>query len=143
MEEEIHFRVELLKKGEEIGAVMGHGPGFEEDMLLSMNDVDFKQLRKEADRLIDEFRRGKELHLTSNNGMDIRLNIEDREIKHDLSIEPGGWGNLYPGEVFVAVDGTRDGTIVADVSIQDIGTIEHPIYLNVKDGKLFSVSSEE
>ena len=65
---------------------------------------------------------------------------------HGRYDEQGKWGNLPEGEVFTApasVDGILVCDVLGDFFSEKYGVLKHPIIINVKQGFITEISSED
>ena len=143
--EETPFRIKLIKKETALPARVGHCPGITEQMLANTAMcVDYKKLADNAKHLMDLFQNAKEVHITAKSGTDIILNIENRNFKTDVKVKQGTSGNLPCGEIYCApVEDKGDGIIVTDGSIGDLGQVKKHLTLEVKAGKIISITSDD
>jgi len=105
--------------------------------------ADFAAIRRQAERLADEFRRTSTVRITSPAGTDLVASIAGREPKAwltgicrnpgEVSAYPGGEVSLPP------VEGTSNGTIVWETVASDIGRIVKPVIIEVRAGRAVEV----
>ncbi|HEV2754211.1 MAG TPA: aminopeptidase [Actinomycetota bacterium] len=119
------------------GARAATMPGITEEMMARTMAADFASLRprsREVARLLTE---GSEVRITSAAGTDLTIGIAGRTALSDdgdLS-EPGAFGNLPPGEAFLApVEGTTNGTLVVDGTMWPAGRLSEPLVWEVSGG---------
>lgn len=143
--EETPFRIKLLKKETSLNARVGHCPGITKEMMTEgPMTADYKEIAKNINALIKKFKNAKEVHITAESGTDIKLNIENRDFETDVLIKRGTFGNLPAGELWCApVENKANGVIVCDGSIGDLGQVKKPLTIEVKKGKIVSVSSDD
>lgn len=105
--------------------------------------ADFLQIQQVAFRLADALRGAHEVHVTSPAGTDIALSIEGREPQGWLTgicCNPGEVSALPGGEVSLPpVEGTTNGRIVIEHVMTDIGAVNEPIVLTVRDGLVTAI----
>lgn len=144
--EEINFRIKwLFKIEEDKKAKCAHMPGITEEMMTEgpMN-VDYIHMRKTAADLVKLLDGADHLHITSGAGTDLVLGVDKRPFTDDVYVKPGGMCNLPCGEIYCAPEETKaDGVIVFDASIGDIGMLEHPLRVHVKDGRITKFESKD
>jgi leucyl aminopeptidase (aminopeptidase T) len=134
------------KQASENGVRIGTLPGVTEDMLARLMNADLAEMRRRSWAVAEMLNRGVEAHITCPNGTDLRLGIEGRMAIADggeLSTR-GAFGNLPCGEGFIApVEGSGDGILVIDGSIAEIGQLETPVALTIRDGHLVEATGSD
>lgn len=142
--EEIAFRIKwIFKVKENKLAKLGHMPGINEEMMLNSVNVDFGQMKLTAGKIINILNGAARLHITTEKGTDLMLEVEGRIFNEDIGVEPGGDCNLPCGEVYCApLETGADGLIIFDASIGDIGVLEHPLKVYVNKGRIIKFESE-
>ena len=134
------------KKASENGVRIGTLPGVTEDMLARLMNADLAEMRRRSWAVAEMLNRGTEARITCPNGTDLRLGLEGRMAIADggeLSTR-GAFGNLPCGEGFIApVEGTVDGTLVIDGSIAEIGQLETPVALTIRNGHLVEATGSD
>jgi len=144
--EEINFRIKwLFKIEEDKKAKCAHMPGITEEMMTEgpMN-VDYTLMRKTAAGLVNLLNGADHLHITSKAGTDLILGVNERPFTDDVYVKAGGGCNFPCGEIYCAPEETKaDGIIVFDASIGDIGMLEHPLKVHVKEGRITKFESKD
>jgi leucyl aminopeptidase (aminopeptidase T) len=115
------------------GATM---PGVSEDMLARVMAVDFDLMSSRSHAVAQLLDAATGAHITCARGTDLTLDLTGRAgIADDGDLTaPGSFGNLPPGEAFVApLNGA--GTIVA-ASLAPLGISDRPAVLTVEDGRI-------
>jgi leucyl aminopeptidase (aminopeptidase T) len=105
--------------------------------------VDFGELKRRTEAVRDIIDAGKHVHVTDDNGTDVEFSIDGcRAFSLDGYFhEEEGFATLPPGESPThPKEGTANGTIVIDVSMDNIGQLDEPIRLEVTDGFVTDVS---
>lgn len=101
-------------------------------------EADFHELKPVCLGVAQKFNDGKHIHLTSPGGTDLIMDITGRRGNALYCIvEPGQFSTVPTVEANVSpIEGTANGRIVVDASIPylEIGVIEDPITVTVKDG---------
>ncbi|MBD3259840.1 hypothetical protein GF371_04400 [Candidatus Woesearchaeota archaeon] len=113
--------------------------------LMTVIDVDYHKMQMKAERIGKMISKGKEMHVTTAKGTDIRL--EMRKAKPVLNTgnytRPGTGGNLPAGEVYFPPDiGTTEGRVVIDGSLRHRnGTAfpKKPVILRIKSGEIVKI----
>lgn len=133
---------EVLDAGKRVVVLRGMT---EELMIEGGVNTDYDQLREDTLAVRDMLDAASEVHVTSPEGMDVRFEVGDHPA---LSLagfadekSGGGLAGLPPGESPIAPDeGTANGRIVFDYSMDNIGALSEPIALDFKDGHLTEIS---
>lgn len=143
--EETPFRIQLLKKEIATNARIGHAPGITNEMMTEgPMTADYKEIEKNARKLISAFKDAKKVNITAPGGTDIELDIEGRGFDTDVVINPGTFGNLPAGEIWCApVEDGAKGVIVTDGSIGDVGQVTKPLTIYVENGEIDELESED
>lgn len=106
-------------------------------------NADFTNLSYVVDGVAELFTSGKGIRFLTPAGTDITARIENRKAYANtgLSHKPGQMQGLPTIEVFIApIEDSVEGKIVVDASCSgEIGLIEEPIELVVKEGKVTSI----
>ncbi|HYJ23116.1 MAG TPA: aminopeptidase [Solirubrobacterales bacterium] len=127
------------KKASEQGVRIGSLPGVTEDMLTRLMTSDLSEVRRRGWALSGMLNGGAEARITCRHGSDLQLGLEGRLSIVDAGElgNRGAFGNLPCGEAFIApVEGTAEGTLVVDGSIAEVGLLETPTSLTIRDGHL-------
>ncbi len=143
--EETPFRVELTHLEIAKGSRVGHAPGITEDMMVGgpMN-VNFHEIREKAHKLMNFLEGVSKVHITTEAGTDLRLNIKGRDFETDTEILPGKMGNLPAGEIWCApIETEGEGIVIVDGTIGDIGKVPSPLTIEMEGGKVVSLASED
>jgi leucyl aminopeptidase (aminopeptidase T) len=134
------------KAATDAGVRIGSLPGVTEEMLGRLMTADLEELRRRGWAIVTALNRSSEARITCKNGSDLRIGLEGRMGIVDAGElgNRGAFGNLPCGEGFIApVEGTSNGTLVIDGSIADVGLLETPVELTVRDGHLVEASGED
>ncbi len=106
-------REEACKAGARIASMPGFTPEmFEPEGPMA---VDYLKVKELCESLVKVLRGGNEVRVRTDYGTDLRFSIKDREwgVDTGLYVNPGDWGNLPAGEVYIApLEGTGEGTVV-------------------------------
>lgn len=135
---ETPFRVELLYDEIAYDVRVAHAPGITKEMMYKgpMN-VNYEEIVHDAMSLMSKFKRAKEIHITTELGTDLVLDIHNRAFSTDVIIDKKSFGNLPAGEIWCAPTETKGhGKVVVDGSIGDIGKLDVPLTLTIEDGVL-------
>jgi leucyl aminopeptidase (aminopeptidase T) len=142
---ETPFRIKLIKSELATKARIGHAPGITTNMMTEgPMSADYIEIAKKVEYLMDLFKNAKRVNITAPGGTKIELDIEDRAFETDVEIKKGSMGNLPAGEIWCApVEDKANGIIVCDGSIGDIGNVIKPLKIEVRDGKIVAIESED
>ena len=119
-------------------------PGITEAVFRTGLDADYDRIREECERMLDQVAGAEEIHITSPQGTDIRLEPGDREWLADTGIvhEPGAFSNLPAGEVFVSPV-TATGRVVVDGTMRPHGRLDgHTVAFTVEDGTVTEIEDD-
>jgi len=121
------------------------GAGRDDDMLYRLvtpSLAELEQVAGLARAIASAFATGREVHLTSSRGTDLRLTIGDLDIiSMDGRCDRPGMMQFYvPGLVHAGVTpGTASGRLVFDTSLAPLGTLTEPVTLTVEGGFVTNV----
>lgn len=127
-------RLRAAREGTRIGVLRGVT---EEMMTEGAMTVDFEELRRRTEALADLVTEADRARVTSEEGTDVEFSIEGCQ---SFSLdgyfhEEYGFATLPPGEAPThPAEGTANGTIVVDVSMDNLGQLDEPIELTLDDG---------
>ncbi|USG99045.1 aminopeptidase [Thermococcus argininiproducens] len=133
-----HIFEKLLKGDRKIRSFWS--PGITKEMYLRSVPIDYAVLREEARILAEILTKGKEVHITTEKGTDLWINVEGRKpLKDDGDFRKAGkGGNLPAGEVFISpAVGKSEGVIVFDGTLGLGGRSiipKAPVRVYVKNG---------
>ena len=147
---EIAFRIPLLPfLVKELKVRHGHMIGIDEAVMTEGMCADYDEVFSLTNQVYDLVRNAKTIHVTSARGSDVTATFH-KDWKwipcHGRYDQQGKWGNLPEGEVFTApasVDGVLVCDVLGDFFSEKYGVLEHPVVINVKDGYVTEVSSED
>jgi leucyl aminopeptidase (aminopeptidase T) len=111
-------------------------------------DVDFEQLRHDAERIGRAWDSARAFRLTTSAGTDLRGSVEGRpgRVLHGMAREPGAY--MAPPDIesgTAPVEGSASGTIVIDGDLLFMGSgpLLDPVLLTVRDGRLTGIEGAE
>lgn len=129
-----HARLAAAESGTRIGILRS----VTEDMMVEgAMSIDFEEIRRRTEAVRKVLNDASYAHVTSDKGTDIEFSLEgvDAFSLDGYFHEEYGFATLPPGESPThPVEGTANGTIVFDVSMDNIGQLSEPITLDVEDG---------
>jgi 2,5-dihydroxypyridine 5,6-dioxygenase len=102
-------------------------------------DVDFEAIAPTVEKIANLITHSNEIRITASGGTNFRANIQGREGRALTGIvrSPGGFGAPPDIEAgVIPVEGTGEGTIVADAYGVEIGLLTNPIRLEVQYGEV-------
>ncbi len=145
--EETPFRVKLIDRILSNKSVrLGHCPGITKSMMIGgpMN-IDYVNMVKKANKLIERFQNAKQVHITAQGGTDILLYIENRGFSTDAKlVDEARLANLPCGEIWCGpIESMGDGLIVCDGSIGDLGNVSKPLSIFLEKGSIIKIESED
>ena len=121
------------------GARMISATGIVEETLVGgLIKADFFRIKPVVDDLADRLTEGRQVHITSPGGTDLKARIEGRRANREIWSREKGQVSGAPGiEVNIPpLEGTAEGTLVLDASIASLGLIKKPIRLTIEKGRV-------
>lgn len=136
-------RREAVKVGVRVATM----PGITKSTMIRCLSADAKKIIELTENVKQALENGKEIHIISKNGTDVKMNIDGRKIIPSTGVlkNKGESGNLPSGEVYLApIESSTNGEIVFDGSVAGIGILKNTIKIKIKDGyaEKFSGKSE-
>lgn len=116
--------------------------GITEEMMLSdLMKVDYQELRRVTELVAERLSNGEVVHLTSEAGTDLRFSIKGRSAMALAGgTRPGHFGGARSGEAALApVEGTAEGVIIIEHSMDNIGRLDIPIRLKIVRGRVTDI----
>ena len=111
-------------------------------------DVDFEQLRADAERVGRAWSSAREFRLTTPAGTDLRGSVEGRpgRVLHGMAREPGAY--MAPPDIesgTAPVEGTASGVVVidGDLLFMGQGPLDDAVVLHVEDGRVVGIEGRE
>src|SRR5579863_3182975 len=146
---EIAFRIPLLPfLATELKVRHGHMIGITEALMADGMCADYDEVFTLTNHIYEQVRHAQTIHVTSVKGSNVTATFHPdwKWIPcHGRYVEQGKWGNLPEGEVYTA-PATVDGVLVCDVLgdyfSEKYGVLAQPVVINVKDGYVTEVTSE-
>lgn len=138
------FRKPLYARARETGTRVAFGGRMDRSMLEHEMAADYGALRELSAQLGARLLGSKRVRVTTPGGTDCTFDVTGREWKIDDGVldQPGAFGNLPAGEVFVAPLATgADGVCVIDRSIAlgGEGLVDTPIELTFRAGRIVGI----
>ncbi len=116
--------------------------GATEEMLLSdIINVDWAELRRVTRNVADRLSAASELRVTTEAGTDLLMSLRGRDaVALAGGTSPGRFGGPRSGEAAIApVEGSANGTVVIEHSMDNLGLLDAPITLLIEAGRATSV----
>lgn len=111
-------------------------------------DVDFEQLRADAERVGRAWGSAREFRLTTRGGTDLRGSVEGRpgRVLHGMATQPGAY--MAPPDIesgTAPVEGTASGTVVidGDLLFMGQGPLREAVALHIEDGRMVGIEGPE
>ena len=133
-------RLRAAREGTRTGVLRGVT---EEMMTEGAMTVDFEALRRRTEALAELATNADQARVTSGEGTDVTFSIDGCQ---SFSLdgffhEEYGFATLPPGESPThPKEGTANGTIVVDVSMDNLGQLDEPVELTLEDGFVTDVT---
>lgn len=143
--DEIPFRIKWIFKVEENKKIkMGHMPGITEAMMLGSVNVDYSEMRRRADELIQDMKDIRRVQISTEEGTDLVLGMEGRNFISDVGVKPGEMCNLPCGEIYCApLENKANGVVVFNASIGDIGVLNTQLKVYLSEGRITKFESDD
>jgi leucyl aminopeptidase (aminopeptidase T) len=117
--------------------------GVTEDMLVKgAMTVDFQKLKKRTQAIAQVLTGASEIMVNSDSGTDVTFSVAGRNAfsLDGFFHDDYGFATLPPGEAPICpVEGTMNGALVFDYSMDGIGKLNQPLKLEVENGEVVSV----
>lgn len=137
---------EARRIASEAGARVGSLPGVTEEMLGRLMTSDLEEVRHRSWALVTMLNQAAEARITCPHGSDLRVGLEGRLGTVDAGElgNRGAFGNLPCGEGFIApVIETTEGILVVDGSIAEVGLLDTPTALTVREGRVVEATGPD
>jgi leucyl aminopeptidase (aminopeptidase T) len=150
--QETPFRIKIIKLETRKGrSRLGHCPGITMDMLtdgaLAMTKEQHSKMQAEARDLVALLQDVTAVRVTAPAGSDFTLSVKGRTWFSDTYVDwkTMKWMNLPTGEVLVGpVETSMQGTLVCDLAFGGgTGSLKKPIRIEVKNGRVMKIDSED
>jgi leucyl aminopeptidase (aminopeptidase T) len=118
--------------------------GVTEDMMVKgAMTADFQKLKKRTQAIAQVLTDASEIRVNSDSGTDVTFSVAGRNAfsLDGFFHDDYGFATLPPGEAPICpVEGTMNGILVFDYSMDGIGKLNQPLKLEVEKGEVVSVS---
>ncbi len=146
---EIAFRIPLLPfLVQDLKVRHGHMIGIDDTLMAEGMCADYNEVFRLTNEVYELVHNARTIHVTSTKGSDVTATFHPdwKWIPcHGRYHDQGKWGNLPEGEVFTApatVDGVLVCEVLGDYFSEKYGVLPQPLTIEVKDGYVTSVTSE-
>lgn len=119
-------------------------PLFDHEMFSITVTADWKKIADRTKKIASLFRHAEEVLIDAPNGTNLRIGIKDIPIHEDTGLltEPGSFGNLPAGEVFMPPEsGAANGKLVLEFA--PTWRLEKPVTLIIEKGEVVRVSGND
>lgn len=144
---ETKFRLDVINLATKNDARLGHMPGVDKDMFIEGGlAADYNEVMQTSEKLFDTVEGKTELRVTSPGGTNLTIKLGNRKWKKDIGLyhQPGEWGNLPAGEIFISpLENGVEGKLVVDGSVGFFGMPKHPIEIDIVNGKAKDIFSQD
>jgi leucyl aminopeptidase (aminopeptidase T) len=130
----------------ENGARIATLPGILEDTMKRTLSADYNKISERSKKLARALQGAKTAKVTTPLGTDITMSVETRkwEIDDGLYLNPGNFGNLPAGEVYIApLEEKANGVIIVDGAMAGIGIMKKSLRLVIKNGYATEITGDE
>jgi len=121
--------------------------GVDEDMMLhGAINADYGQIRVNSEVLKTALENSSTVRIASEYGTDMSLSVEGRPVFTLVGIacDPGSFAAMPDGEVPLSpVQGSANGVMVFDHTIDGVGLLKEPVRNVVRDGRVVEISGGE
>lgn len=111
-------------------------------MLYGAVDADYIEIDRVSELVRQKMSNGSHVKLSTPSGTDLTLSIEGREaiMLTGLVKGPGTFAAMPDGEAAIApIEGTTEGTLVIDHTMDSLGLLDQPITLTIKKGRVTKI----
>jgi leucyl aminopeptidase (aminopeptidase T) len=149
--QEVSFRIELIHL-EERGrkSRVAHCPGITLDMLtegaLALNEKEHKEIQNRSYHLLNILEGYNEIQISTPNGTKLKLSVKGRKFITDTIFNWENYKmiNLPTGEVMCApLENSMIGILVCDLAVGGIGVIKTPVLLEIENGEVKDIHSDD
>jgi len=143
---ELQFRVKWCLEAEKNKSLrLAHCPGITEAMMTDGPlNVDYKEMREIAKKIINQLDNAETVHITTPAGTDIVLGVKGRAFGAEMEVKPGMVSNLPCGEIYCAPEETKaNGVLVIDGTVGNFGLPAAPLTIRVKNGCVEKFESKD
>jgi leucyl aminopeptidase (aminopeptidase T) len=119
-------------------------PLFDHEMFSVTVSADWKKIADRTKKIASLFRPAEKVIIDAPNGTNLRVGIKDIPIHEDTGLltEPGSFGNLPAGEVFMPPEpGATNGKLVLEFA--PTWRLEKPVTLIIEKGEVVRVSGDD
>ena len=134
---ELRFRVQwCLEVQKDKSLSLAHCPGITEAMMTDGPlNVDYKEMREMAKKLVNQLDNAETVHITTPAGTDIVVGVKGRAFCNEVEAKPVIITNLPCGEIYCGPEETKaNGVLVIDGTMGNFGLPTTPLTMRVKNG---------
>lgn len=133
------------KEASKLGARIATLPGISLDMLENgAITADYDEIEKLTEKYCELLDNGENVEILKD-GYQLKFSIKGRKSIRSTGVfkEKGEFGNIPSGESYIApIETSANGKMIIDGSISNIGMLDDPITIEIKDGKLVNASGK-
>jgi leucyl aminopeptidase (aminopeptidase T) len=146
---EMPHRFALRFAAERTGTRLAFGGYMDESILMNEMAADYAAIEQRCLAFEEALEGSRSIHVSGAGGTDLTLSVAGRKwIRDDGRLdEPGRFGNLPAGEVFIApLEDSAEGVLVVDRSIASVGApglVDEPVRITFQKGRVVDVAGGE
>ena len=117
-----------------------------EMMVKGAMKADYVNPKRKTEKIAAKLSRASTVRVVSEFGTDVKMSVEGRKAfaLAGFATEPGVFAALPDGEAAICpVEGTAEGTIVFDYTMDGVGRLKQPIELKVEKGRVIRIQGGE
>jgi aminopeptidase len=121
-------------------------PAIHDETFIRSMEANYREITVRSKAIARLFNGVNEVKVTSPSGTDIVFSIAGRTVHVDsgIIVQPGDFGNLPAGEVYIApVEETANGIIALDGSMAGIGLLSKPLIITIENGYASQIKGEK
>ena len=134
------------REASKVGVRVATMPGITSDTLIRCMTADHERILELTNLVAERMKGVKTIRIETKSGTDISIPISKRKIISSTGVlrTIGESGNLPSGEVYVAPwEEKTNGKVVFDGSMAELGIIQEPIFVTIKDGYIVNIEGKE
>jgi aminopeptidase len=134
------------REASKVGVRVATMPGISVDTLVRCMAADHERIVELTNNVAEKLKGVKTIRIETKSGTDISIPVFRRKVIASTGVlrTIGESGNLPSGEVYVAPwEDKTNGKIVIDGSMAELGIIQEPILIDIKDGYIVNIEGGE